>query len=161
MLDYRISIQSAVFYEALGLTRERVEKDPSCVKTAYRKLALELDPDKTGTADSERFQTISRAYQVLSDDDLRVVIDTYTVLPMEPEEILQHANAMFPGMETETAVGILKLLVPEPSWLESLSPTAFNKVISDQLMHVGRFKWIRLLAGCVYLLILIHNFLKS
>lgn len=49
------------------------------IKTAYRKLALKHHPDKGG--DKETFQKLSRAYQILSDPDLRQVYDQSRPLP--------------------------------------------------------------------------------
>jgi molecular chaperone DnaJ len=64
------------YYEVLGVERAASEKD---IKRAYKKLALELHPDRNpddATAE-ERFKEASEAYQVLSDEKKRGVYDQF------------------------------------------------------------------------------------
>merc|ERR1711939_990721 len=58
------------FYEVLGVSRDATDKD---IKKAFRKLSIKEHPDKGG--DKEKFQQIQRAYEVLSDEELRLVYD--------------------------------------------------------------------------------------
>jgi len=60
------------YYKILGLTKKATEDD---IKKAYRKLAIKHHPDKGG--DPEKFKTISRAYEVLSDPEKRRTYDEY------------------------------------------------------------------------------------
>jgi molecular chaperone DnaJ len=64
------------YYEVLGVSRQA---DASELKRAYRKLALELHPDRNpGDKESEaRFKEASEAYQVLSEPDKRGLYDRY------------------------------------------------------------------------------------
>lgn len=61
-------------YATLGVQRGATEKD---VKSAYRKLAKELHPDrnKDNPKASERFSEVTRAYDLLSDKDKRARFD--------------------------------------------------------------------------------------
>ncbi|MXO48058.1 DnaJ domain-containing protein [Erythrobacter vulgaris] len=61
-------------YSTLGVTRSANEKD---IKSAYRKLAKELHPDrnKDNPNASERFSDITKAYDLLSDKDKRAQFD--------------------------------------------------------------------------------------
>lgn len=61
-------------YSILGLTRSASEKD---IKSAYRKLAKELHPDrnKDNPAASEKFSDATRAYDLLSDKEKRARYD--------------------------------------------------------------------------------------
>ncbi len=61
-------------YATLGLTRGASEKD---IKSAYRKLAKELHPDrnKDNPQAAERFSDVTRAYDLLSDKDKRAQFD--------------------------------------------------------------------------------------
>ena len=56
-------------YEVLGVSRTATDDE---IKKAYRKLARELHPDVNPSAEaSERFKTVTHAYDVLSDPDQR------------------------------------------------------------------------------------------
>jgi DnaJ-class molecular chaperone len=61
-------------YATLGVQRGASEKD---IKSAYRKLAKELHPDrnKDNPKASERFSDVTRAYDLLSDKDKRARFD--------------------------------------------------------------------------------------
>ena len=56
----------SALYETLGVTKHATSHD---IKRAYRKLAMQNHPDKGG--DSENFQKITAAYEILSDDAKR------------------------------------------------------------------------------------------
>jgi DnaJ-class molecular chaperone len=61
-------------YATLGVSRTASEKD---IKSAYRKLAKELHPDrnKDNAKAAERFTDVTRAYDLLSDKDKRARFD--------------------------------------------------------------------------------------
>src|SRR5687767_3065773 len=61
-------------YATLGVQRGASEKD---IKSAYRKLAKELHPDrnKDNPAASARFSDVTKAYDLLSDKDKRARFD--------------------------------------------------------------------------------------
>ncbi|MGX7927473.1 DnaJ C-terminal domain-containing protein [Tsuneonella sp. HG094] len=61
-------------YATLGIARSASEKD---IKSAYRKLAKELHPDrnKDNPKASERFSEVTRAYDLLSDSTKRAQYD--------------------------------------------------------------------------------------
>lgn len=61
-------------YSVLGVARDADEK---AIKTAYRKLAKELHPDrnKDNPAAAERFGQVTRAYDLLSDKEKRAAFD--------------------------------------------------------------------------------------
>ena len=64
------------YYEVLGVERGANEQD---IKRAYRKLALELHPDRNpGDQDAEdKFKEASEAFQVLSDPEKRAAYDRF------------------------------------------------------------------------------------
>ena len=61
-------------YSILGVARNAGEKD---IKSAYRKLAKELHPDRNteNPKAAERFSEVTRAYDLLSDKDKRARFD--------------------------------------------------------------------------------------
>ncbi len=61
-------------YATLGVNRQASEKD---IKSAYRKLAKELHPDRNtdNPKAAERFSEVTRAYDLLSDKDKRARFD--------------------------------------------------------------------------------------
>src|SRR5215207_10888658 len=61
-------------YATLGVSRGASEKD---IKSAYRKLAKELHPDrnKDNPKAAERFSDVTKAYDLLSDKDKRARFD--------------------------------------------------------------------------------------
>ena len=61
-------------YATLGVARNATEKD---IKSAYRKLAKELHPDrnKDNPKAAERFSDVTKAYDLLSDKDKRAQFD--------------------------------------------------------------------------------------
>jgi len=61
-------------YSTLGVARNANEKD---IKSAYRKLAKELHPDRNrdNPKAAERFSDVTRAYDLLSDADKRAQFD--------------------------------------------------------------------------------------
>ena len=63
-------------YSILGVARNAGEKD---IKSAYRKLAKELHPDrnKDNPKAAERFSEVTRAYDLLSDKDKRSRYDQF------------------------------------------------------------------------------------
>ena len=61
-------------YTLLGVSRSASEAD---IKSAYRKLAKELHPDrnKDNPQASEKFSKVTQAYDLLSDKDKRAQFD--------------------------------------------------------------------------------------
>jgi len=67
------------YYNILGIGKNASEDD---IKKAYRKLAHQYHPDKTG-GDDKKFKEINEAYQVLSDKNKRAQYDRFgTADPM-------------------------------------------------------------------------------
>ena len=61
------------FYKILGVSKTATEAE---IKSAFRKLAMEHHPDKTG-GDDKKFKEINEAYQTLSDKNKRAQYDQF------------------------------------------------------------------------------------
>ena len=63
------------YYEVLGVQRDA---EPSAIKKAYRRLAMQYHPDRNDSADAEtKFKEASEAYEVLSDQKKRGLYDRH------------------------------------------------------------------------------------
>lgn len=63
------------YYDLLGIKRTATQEE---VRSAYRKLAFKLHPDRTSDEESaKKFKEISEAYDILSDPDRRKAYDLY------------------------------------------------------------------------------------
>ncbi|KAF8938599.1 hypothetical protein EDD21DRAFT_167697 [Dissophora ornata] len=63
------------FYKVLGVQKNATEVE---IKKAYRKLALQMHPDKNGAPGAdEAFKIVSKAFTVLSDPQKRAVFDQH------------------------------------------------------------------------------------
>lgn len=80
-------------YSVLGIKRTATPKQ---VRTAYRKLALKLHPDRGG--DAAQFQAVTEAHDVLSDPDRRARYDATgeTHQPHENQAVVEMMSILSP-----------------------------------------------------------------
>lgn len=69
------SMNNNNLYETLGIDKTATQEE---IKKAYRKLSLEMHPDRNNGSDesTEKFKNISKAYETLGDEDKRKMYDT-------------------------------------------------------------------------------------
>ncbi|TFK51838.1 DnaJ-domain-containing protein, partial [Heliocybe sulcata] len=71
------------YYDLLGVAPDATDND---LKKGYRKAAMKYHPDKNKSAEAEeKFKDISKAYQVLSDPNMRAVYDKHGKKMMEKD----------------------------------------------------------------------------
>ena len=75
-------------------------RSQSDIKKAYRKAAMKHHPDKGG--DPEKFKEISKAYEVLSDEEKRAVYDKYGEKGAPGRPVPRHCFAPFPRLTHST-----------------------------------------------------------
>ena len=74
----------ADYYKILGIRRSATHKE---IKKAYRQMSLKYHPDKNNEEGAaEKFSEISRAYEVLSDDELKEIYDNHGEEGLERKE---------------------------------------------------------------------------
>ena len=97
------------YYDELGLNKNATEDD---IKKAYRKLAMIYHPDKASEDNKDeytkRFQKISEAYEVLSDNEKRKIYDNFGKEGLKP-----HAQAQ--AQAPDIFNGIFKNFFQQPS----------------------------------------------
>uniref|UniRef100_A0A8C4QAF5 DnaJ homolog subfamily C member 10 n=1 Tax=Eptatretus burgeri TaxID=7764 RepID=A0A8C4QAF5_EPTBU len=76
LLLLALGLCSHDFYQLLGVSRDASNRD---IRKAFKKLALTMHPDKNQDDPNahEKFLKISRAYEILKDEDLRKKYDKY------------------------------------------------------------------------------------
>lgn len=78
------------FYDVLGITKEATDSE---VKKAYKKLALQLHPDKNHAPGAvEAFKTLGTAAAVLTDAEKRKNYDVYGAEGTRNTRTQQHGN---------------------------------------------------------------------
>lgn len=72
---YEMDARGPNHYQRLGVTRS---SNPLAIKRAYKKLSLQLHPDKNPSPDAtDQFDAVKQAYDVLMDMELRDVYDKF------------------------------------------------------------------------------------
>jgi DnaJ-class molecular chaperone len=105
-------------YEVLGVPRDCEQGE---IKKAYRTLAREYHPDKNknrGLSDAElaeireRYMKIHKAFEVLSDPELRAEYDKSGISAGRGETIIDPIQAMMRMMEEKNETGVPDVIVP-------------------------------------------------
>lgn len=63
-------------YETLNVSPDATASE---IKRAYKVMALKFHPDKNGHSENakDKFQEVSKAYEILADEDKRIMYDRY------------------------------------------------------------------------------------
>lgn len=106
-------VVDTAYYDLLGITSTATAAE---IKKAYRKKSIQEHPDKNPNDPNatERFQAISEAYQVLSDDGLRSKYDKFGKQEAVPqggfEDAAEQFSVIFGGDAFASYIGELQLL---------------------------------------------------
>lgn len=103
MITTLIDFRCKDYYEVLAVTKEATDTD---IKKAYKKLALQLHPDKNKAPGSaEAFKAIGNAVAILTDAEKRKTYDLYGSEEQRPASTrrtrAQYEYAYSRGFETE------------------------------------------------------------
>jgi uncharacterized protein YjbI with pentapeptide repeats len=88
---------ATTLYDLLEVTKTA---SPEVIKSAYRSIAAKLHPDNGATPDEERFKTVAKAYDVLSDPVRRAEYDSR--LQHEEEGVFLGLKNVEPSTASET-----------------------------------------------------------
>ena len=106
-------VLDSTYYDLLGVSTTATAVE---IKKAYRKKSIQEHPDKNPNdpTATERFQAISEAYQVLSDDALRSKYDKFGKKEAVPqggfEDAAEQFSVIFGGDAFASYIGELQLL---------------------------------------------------
>ncbi|KAG0665120.1 DnaJ-like protein 1 [Maudiozyma exigua] len=106
-------VVDSTYYDLLGVSATATAVE---IKKAYRKKSIQEHPDKNpdDPTATERFQAISEAYQVLSDDALRSKYDKFGKKEAVPqggfEDAAEQFSVIFGGEAFASYIGELQLL---------------------------------------------------
>ena len=106
-------VVDTAYYDLLGIQPTATATE---IKKAYRKKSIQEHPDKNpdDPTATERFQAISEAYQVLSDETLRAKYDKFGKKEAIPkggfEDAAEQFTVIFGGDAFESYIGELQLL---------------------------------------------------
>lgn len=106
-------VADTTYYDALGVPPTATEIE---IKKAYRKLAIQLHPDKNpdDPAASSKFQTVGEAYQILSDPERRKRYDQLGKEGAKPdtgfEDPAEFFTMIFGGEAFEDWIGEISMM---------------------------------------------------
>ena len=101
--------QPTELYETLGLSTNASSQE---IKRAYRALAMTHHPDKGGA--TERFKSITAAYEILSNEDKRRQYDT------QSDQVPSNMNDLFASMFARAPTSIKPVAIEVPISLEDI-----------------------------------------
>ncbi|RHZ50951.1 hypothetical protein Glove_487g59 [Diversispora epigaea] len=116
-------------YDALRLKPSATEAE---IKSSYKKLALKHHPDKNSGIETEEWNEISKAYEVLSDNDKRSLYDNYGTInnSLEGKASLNHYVG---GDSWQPYIGNLEIGLFLFSFMENMnSPELENLTSAEQ-----------------------------
>ena len=127
-------------YEVLGVARDATVQD---IRTAYRKLALQLHPDKAGPERAQEFHEVRTAYAILNDEEKRKAYDKKGFDGLEVEDLVFEVDLSSMGaVNTAMAAMFSKLGAPikttlPPELLDEIGTGGFrtNKLQVGQKLH--------------------------
>lgn len=127
-------------YEVLGVQRDANEQE---IRTAYRKLALLLHPDKAGPERAQEFHEVRTAYAILSDEEKRKAYDKKGFDGLDAEDLVFEVDLSSMGaVNTAMAAMFSKLGAPikttlPPELLDEIGTGSFQtrKIQLEQKFH--------------------------